>query len=355
MVIFGIIATSAVLIFSDSIVRFLGGTDELFLYTKEYLTTVILFSICFMCGYAMEVYIRIDGNPTFPMISVISGGILNVILDYLFIAVLKMGIRGAAIATGLAQISMSIILLTYILKKSKKLKFVKIDNFFRRVFKIISMGISEFLAEVSTGISIYFFNIAILKEIGDIGVTAFGIISYITTFVTMAMIGFNQGLQPIVSLNLGRKDYKKIRKVFKIAIITVIISSLLFYLVINIFTIDIIKAFINEKVAINLTKRSMKIYSLSYLLSGINILIAGYFTSINKAKQASIITALRGIILIIVLIYILPLVFGELGLWLTVPISETITLIISLIFLKRFKVGEENNEKNKRYERIREI
>ncbi|WP_297487320.1 MATE family efflux transporter, partial [uncultured Cetobacterium sp.] len=165
----------------------------------------------------------------------------------------------------------------------------------------------------------------------------------------------NQGLQPIVSLNLGRKDYKKIRKVFKIAIITVIISSLLFYLVINIFTIDIIKAFINEKVAINLTKRSMKIYSLSYLLSGINILIAGYFTSINKAKQASIITALRGIILIIVLIYILPLVFGELGLWLTVPISETITLIISLIFLKRFKVGEENNEKNKRYERIREI
>lgn len=355
MVIFGIIATSAVLIFSDSIVRFLGGTDELFLYTKEYLTTVILFSVCFMCGYAMEVYIRIDGNPTFPMISVISGGILNVILDYLFIAVLKMGIRGAAIATGLAQISMSIILLTYILKKSKKLKFVKIDNFFRRVFKIISMGISEFLAEVSTGISIYFFNIAILKEIGDIGVTAFGIISYITTFVTMAMIGFNQGLQPIVSLNLGRKDYKKIKKVFKIAITTVIISSLIFYLVINIFTIDIIKAFINEKVAINLTKRSMKIYSLSYLLSGINILIAGYFTSINKAKQASIITALRGIILIIILIYVLPIVFGELGLWLTVPIAETITLIISLIFLKRFKVGEENNEKNKCYERIREI
>lgn len=335
-------ATSVVLLFSDSIVEFLGGTDELFLYTKEYLTTIIIFSVCFMCGYAMEVYIRIDGNPTFPMISVISGGILNVILDYLFIAVLKMGIRGAAIATGLAQITMSIILLTYILKRAKKLKFIRIDNFFRRVFKIIYTGLSEFLAEVSTGISIYVFNIAILKEIGDIGVSAFGIISYITTFVTMAMIGFNQGLQPIVSINLGKKNYKNIKKVFKIALGTVVITSLLFYAIINIFTLDIIEAFIRERLAIELTKKSLRLYSIAYIISGINILIAGYFTSINKVKQASTITALRGIILIIILINILPRFLGDVGLWLTVPIAEVLTLIISLFFLKRFNIGDES-------------
>lgn len=352
LVIFGFLSTSAVLIFLDEIVRFLGGTGELFQHTKEYLRTVIIFSTCFMCGYAMEVYIRLDGNPTFPMISVISGGVLNVILDYIFIAIFHMGIRGAALATGLAQITMSIILLTYILKRSKKLKFIKVDNFFKRISKIIYTGLSEFLAEVSTGISIYFFNIAILKEIGDIGVSAFGIISYVTTFVTMAMIGLNQGLQPIVSLNLGKKNFANIKKVFKIAVGTVIVVSLIFYLIINLFTINIVEFFIKEKIAVDLTKSALRVYSIGYLLCGINILIAGFFTSINKVKQASFITALRGIILIVILIQLLSKFFGETGLWLTVPIAETLTLIVSLIFLKRCRMGDVNNEEDKCNERV---
>ena len=213
---FGILITTTVLLFLDKFVIFLGGSGELYYYTKEYLRTSIIFSAFFMSGYAMEVYIRLDGSPIFPMVSVIFGGIINIILDYIFIVHLKFGVRGAALATGVAQITTCIFLLTYILTKSKNLKFVKIDNFFKQIFKFMYTGFSDFLTEVSTGILIFLFNISILKSLGDIGVSAFGIISYISIFITMAMIGFTQGLQPFVIFNLGRRNYTYIEKVLKI-------------------------------------------------------------------------------------------------------------------------------------------
>lgn len=326
-----------VLLFSKNIVLFLGGTGELYSYTKEYLDTIILFSIFFMSGYAMEVYIRLDGNPTFPMISVITGGVMNVIMDYILIVVFPYGIKGAAFATGLSQITTSSILLIYILTRSRNLKFVKINNFLKKIGRIIYIGFSEFLAEVSTGISIFLFNMNILHILGDNGVSAFSIISYITTFVTMAMIGFNQGLQPIVSYNLGKKNFENIRKVFKIALATVILFGIIFYGIVNIFTENIVKSFVNDQNTINLTIKSIKIYSIAYIVSGINIVCAGYFTSIKKVKQATFITALRGIILIFIFISILPKFWGETGLWLTVPIAELVTLIISVYFISKLK------------------
>ena len=313
---FGFLTTCVVLIFSNSIVKFLGGHGELFIYTKEYLTTIILFSIFFMSGYAMEVYIRLDGNPTFPMISVITGGLMNILMDYILIVHLSLGVRGAAIATGVSQITTSSILLIYILTRSKNLKFVRFNNFFKRVSKIIYTGFSEFLAEVSTGISIYLFNIFILKIIGDNGVSAFGIISYITTFVTMAMIGFNQGLQPIISYNLGMKNFKNISKVFKIGIFTVLLTGFIFYSSINLFIYPIIESFIKDTTTINLTVSALRIFSISYLISGLNIVCAGYFTAIKKVNRATTITALRGIILIFIFINILPKILGANGLWL---------------------------------------
>lgn len=348
----GISTTISVLTFSDSIVTFLGGEGEVFHYTKDYLNTVILFATCFMCGYAMEVYIRLDGNPVFPMISVISGGLTNTILDYIFVAKFGWGIKGAALATGLSQLTTFTILLTYILRKSKRLEFIKIDKIFKRIVQIIHIGTSEFLAEVSTGLSIYVFNLAILKHIGDEGVSAFGIISYVSTFVTMAMIGFNQGLQPIVSLNLGMKKYDEIKKILKIAIVIVVITSVGFYSFININLNRIVTSFITEVDTIELTKNAMRIYSISYLLSGLNIVSAGYFTSVKKIKRAISITTLRGIIFVVLFINILPDIIGEKGIWGTVVLAESVTLIISLIFLFKTRIGDEEDEENKCNERV---
>ncbi|WP_366938449.1 MATE family efflux transporter [uncultured Cetobacterium sp.] len=267
---------------------------------------------------------------------------MNVIMDYILIVIFPYGIKGAAFATGLSQMTTSSILLIYILTKSKKLKFVKINNFFKRVANIIYIGFSEFLAEVSTGISIFLFNMNILYLIGDDGVSAFGIISYITTFVTMAMIGFNQGLQPIVSYNLGKKNYENIQKAFKISIITVFLFGLAFYGIVNSFTKNIIQSFVKDSNTINLTIKALRIYSIAYIVSGINIVCAGYFTSIKKIKKATFITALRGIILIFILINTLPKIWGVTGLWLTVPIAELVTLIISITFI--FKLKKEQRD-----------
>ena len=183
-----------VTIFIEPVIHFLGGEGVLFPYVKDYMSVVILFCICYMVGYALEIYIKVDGNPVYPAICVMTGGITNVFLDYLFVVVYPYGIKGAAFATGMSQLTSTSMLLFYILFKTKKIKFVKIKYSFKELLRISKIGFAEFLAEVSTGIAIFIFNLVILKELGEKGVSAFGIIGYISSFVVMTMIGFSQGI-----------------------------------------------------------------------------------------------------------------------------------------------------------------
>ena len=320
----------------DPIILFLGGNDTLYPFVKDYLSIIILFCICYMTGYALEIYIKVDGNPVYPTLCVITGGVVNILLDYIFVVVFHWGIKGAAFATGLSQVTTTSLLFYYIFFRTKRIKFTKITYSFFNLLKIVKVGFAEFLAEVSTGISIFVFNLVILKELGEKGVSAFGIIGYISSFITMTMIGFNQGVQPILSFNLGAKEYKKIIQIVRISFIILGVMGIFFYSIINVFSFNIVSIFLNEIADILLTQKALIIYSFAYLICGFNIFTAGYFTAIDKVKISTTITTLRGILLLVFFILLLPKIFGTTGIWLTVFITELITLTISIIFLKKY-------------------
>lgn len=320
----------------EPVINFLGGGGNLYPYVKDYLSVIILFCVCYMTGYALEIYIKVDGNPVYPTLCVITGGVVNILLDYIFVVIFHWGIKGAAFATGLSQVTTTSLLFYYIFFRTKRIKFVKIKYSLLNLLKIMKVGFAEFLAEVSTGISIFVFNLVILKNLGEKGVSAFGIIGYISSFITMTMIGFNQGVQPILSFNLGAKEHKKIFEIIKNSFFILGVLGVFFYTLINIFSANIVSIFLNDVEYINLTKKALTTYSFAYLICGFNIFSAGYFTAVDMVKISTIITMLRGILLLVLFILILPIFLGTTGIWITMFVTEGITLIFSYIFMKKY-------------------
>lgn len=320
----------------EPVINFLGGGGNLYPYVKDYLSVIILFCVCYMTGYALEIYIKVDGNPVYPTLCVITGGVVNILLDYIFVVIFHWGIKGAAFATGLSQVTTTSLLFYYIFFRTKRIKFVKIKYSILNLLKIMKVGFAEFLAEVSTGISIFVFNLVILKNLGEKGVSAFGIIGYISSFITMTMIGFNQGVQPILSFNLGAKEHKKIFEIIKNSFFILGVLGVFFYTLINIFSANIVSIFLNDIEDINLTKKALTTYSFAYLICGFNIFSAGYFTAVDMVKISTIITMLRGILLLVLFILILPIFLGTTGIWITMFVTEEITLIFSYIFMKKY-------------------
>ncbi|MCF2612986.1 MULTISPECIES: MATE family efflux transporter [Fusobacterium] len=334
MILGGFLGTIGIF-FPHKIVEILGANEIILADATTYLFYLSFFTVFYLLSYGLEIFVRVDGNTLYSLVCIIIGALLNIILDYLFIIKFNMGIIGAGLATGIAQFGTAASLGYYLLLKSTKLRFsfVKID--IPQTLKILYNGSSEFLTEIATGIVIMAFNINIINIVGEKGVSAFGIISYISTLVTMTMIGFSQGLQPVISYNFGAKNFKRIKKVMKISSITVTILGILFFLVCNIFVKEIISIFIkDDKILFEVTKNAINLYSFTYVLMGINIIISAYFTAIEDAFISAVLSVLRGMIFVNILLFTLPKFLGINGIWLTSPINEFLSMIVSIgVFL----------------------
>ena len=321
--------------FPEYMVRILGANDVIADSSASYLFIISFFTLFYLLSYGFEIFIRIEGNPAYSMVCNMAGAVINIVLDYVFIVHFHWGIQGAALATGMAQLGTALSLWWYLIFRAKKLKFKFTKFDLKAVGALCFNGSSEFLTEIATGIVIMAFNINIMRMIGEKGVSAFGIIGYISTLVTMTMIGFSQGLQPVISYNYGAEKYDRIKKILKIGIGAVAVLGISFYLTVNYFSYDIISMFVkNDKTLFALTKEAVNIYSFTYILMGINIIISAYFTAIEDAMISAVLSILRGIIFINTLLYLCPLIFDTKGIWLSAPVNEMITLIFStLIFM----------------------
>ena len=342
MVLGGLLGTLGVF-FPRQMVKILGANDVIIDSAEKYLFIISFFTIFYLLSYGFEIFIRIEGNPAYSMLCNLAGAIINIVLDYIFIVHLHWGIGGAALATGMAQLGTALSLGGYLAFKAKKLKFRFTKFDFKAIGALCFNGSSEFLTEIATGIVIMAFNINIMRMIGEKGVSAFGIIGYISTLVTMTMIGFSQGLQPIISYNYGAEKYKRIKKVLKIGIGTVTVLGVMFYLTINFFAQDIISMFVkNDENLFVITKEAVRIYSFTYILMGINIIISAYFTAIEDALISAVLSILRGIIFINTLLYIFPLIFDSRGIWMSAPANEVITLVFSFIIFSTIGIKRIN-------------
>lgn len=336
------------LIFTPTIAKILGANKELMPLVIEYLRSLCLFLATFVGSSYLSANLRVMGKPNHAMVADIIGAGLNIVLDYIFIIKFGWGLAGAGVASGLAFTIGFLFSLVQYLKKDSILKFVKTNFDRKKLIKIFYNGSSEGITQFAVAFSNYIFNIVLMIKIGDIGVSAFSIILYISSLVIAVFSGICNGIGPIISFNHGAKNKDRIQKLMKIAIITISVIGILSS-ILMIFGGETLIAMFTEgdKELIDLTVKATKLYSIAFIVNGLNILSSAYFTAIEDAKTSAIISALRGAILILVFILLLPMVFGEVGIWLTVPFSEAVTVIIAFRYIKKssnkLSAAYENN------------
>ncbi|MEE0932244.1 MAG: MATE family efflux transporter [Clostridium sp.] len=323
-------------VFLDEIAIILGATKEVLALVKEYMIVVVGGTIPFVMGSILAPFIRADKAPKRAMFAVIFSGFLNIILDYIFVFPLNMGMKGAAIATVFSYTISFLILLTHLLSKNNTLSFKKDFYKLSYVFRIIKCGLPSLFIEVSLGFVIFIFNIQILKLIGDDGVTAYSIISNIGIIAVALFNGISQTIQPLVSINIGANLKDRALKLRNLGLSTALLIGVVFFILCILFPDQIVRIFVkpSEKV-LSIAINSIRIYSIAFIIMGINMVTGAYFQSVELAKESFIIAFSRGLLFVSICVFILPIFFGINGVWLSVPIGEILTLIVVIILLKR--------------------
>ena len=328
----GAIITIIGVIFSYDIVVILGADEVVAPLASKYLKTLLSFSSVFIVNNIITSFVRNDNNPKLAMIAMTIGSLSTVVVDYIFIFPFKLGMFGAALATGATPILSLLILSLHFIKKKNNFKLIKCKIIFAYMKRIISLGVPSFITEVSSGLIILLFNFTILKISNNTGVAAYGIIANLALIVISIFTGIAQGIQPIISKSYGEGKIKNIRTIFKYGIITSIILGAGCYLIGLSFSEEIVNLFNSEgdKVLLSMAIEGINIYFSAFIIMGINIVTTSFFASINKPKESFAISMIRGLIVVIPLILLLPNFLGMTGVWLTIPLAEVITLLISI-------------------------
>lgn len=277
-------------VFLDEIAIILGATKEVLALVKEYMIVVVGGTIPFVMGSILAPFIRADKAPKRAMFAVIFSGFLNIILDYIFVFPLNMGMKGAAIATVFSYTISFLILLTHLLSKNNTLSFKKDFYKLSYVFRIIKCGLPSLFIEVSLGFVIFIFNIQILKLIGDDGVTAYSIISNIGIIAVALFNGISQTIQPLVSINIGANLKDRALKLRNLGLSTALLIGVVFFILCILFPDQIVRIFVkpSEKV-LSIAINSIRIYSIAFIIMGINMVTGAYFQSVELADRKSVV------------------------------------------------------------------
>lgn len=325
------------LFFPEPIARVLGADDAILPMTASYLRILMCFTPLFMSNNLMICFVRNDGAPNLSMTAMLTGSLSNILLDYVFIFPMKMGMKGAALATAAAPLISLSILSSHVWKKNNQFHFHRVRPSLRRLADICALGSASLIVEVSSGIVMIIFNLLILKLSGNLGVAAYGIIANIALVLTSIYTGISQGIQPIVSQSYGQKNYRDIKYVLYYAFATSVIISAVSYAVMYFESGPIVSLFNKEQnlqLAL-IAENGIHLYFTALLFIGINIITAAYLSSAEQPKQAFILSSLRGFLLVIPAAFLLAHFFGITGVWLTLPVTEFLVMFPAVFFIRQ--------------------
>ncbi len=318
-------------VFSSQIVVLLGATEVLKPFAFEYLKYYSLFCIPNLIGIALNSFVRNDNRPKLAMISTIAGAITNIFLDYLFIFPFQMGIKGAAIATGLGQLVTVSIVLPHFIKKKGRLSFGNVKLKKNVIMEFIKIGIPSFFAEASFSVIIFVQNLALVNFVGEIGLSAFSIINYITTNIYMVLLGITFGAQPLISYNFGAKKSKNMIHIYKISNITSIIITAVFVIICFVFGRELIGIFTFDNTVVGIAYNGLNLINLGFFIVGLNLTITVYYQAVEAPKYSNMLCMLRSVVFLPGSVFILAKLFGINGIWLSLLMSEFLSLTVSVI------------------------
>ena len=338
LTIFSVLITIIVMLNLKSVALFLGATEVNMKYVLEYLRAIVPFSGLFILSYSFETLIKTDGYPKMATFIVTAGSVLNVILDYFMVMRWHMGIGGAALATGISHVVLIAMYLVHFCGKKGTIKFRRFRWDIPVIWREVKNGIPSGITELSTGLIIFLFNQAILKFLNEDALVSYTIISYVNSIAVMTMVGIAQGYQPLISYYFGQKRMDRCKKLLRYGIVAVIVASIAFTGGCLLGADGIVSLFLEKNMTELFAYSSgvLRIFSLSFLIAGYNIVIGGYFTAVEEPVSATIISMGRSIVMLILSLGLLTMVFGGAGIWWSPLLAETLTLGFTLVFFFRY-------------------
>lgn len=321
--------------FPETTARLLGSSDSLLPLVLDYMPWIFLCCLFqIWCGIGLFI-VRLDGSPGYAMWCNVLPGLLNVVLDWLFIFPLDMGLRGAAIATAISCFTGFVMVIVYLLFLASKLKPVKISisavAFRKAVRNIVyqsKIGISALLGEATMGVLMLVGNLVFMHYLGDEGVGAFSIACYYCPFAFMIGNSIAQSAQPIISYNFGLGESRRVVATERLAIISGVAIGLAVTLSFLIFPGSMIGLFLApENPAAQIAISGIPLFSLAFVFFIFNLTAIGYFQSVKKVWPSIIFALLRGVVFLVPSFMLMPQVMGIHGIWLALFVSEFLTSV----------------------------
>lgn len=329
-------------LFMPAIATFMGANDTLLPYVMDYMNCMTIFLPACVFSNFVAVFVRTDGEPNLAMAGVLCGGILNVILDIVFVYPCQMGMRGAALASSIGMCVQVLVISTHFLKKQNTLKLIRPHHTLQTLVQILSGGMSAAVNELANGLIVFLFNRQVLYYCGNDSLAVYSVISNCVIFFNAMFTGVGYAMQPITAMNYGAGKKERIRQVRRLAYTTVLIMGTLFTLTGLFFPITVAKIFITltpETAAI--ANKAIRIYFIAFLPMSVNVLTCYYLQSVLQSTRSFLISLSRNVILSTGMILLLPLFFGGNVLWFLMILVECLTLGLSLSFLLSKKDGTE--------------
>ena len=335
IILISIMVTVIGLIFLEPMLLKFGASEATLPYAKQYMTIILIGVIFQNVGFGLNNTIRSEGNPRIAMYTMLIGGILNTILDPIFIFVFHMGVTGAAIATVISQAVNTIWVLSYFFsgKSILKIRYKNLKLKIKVIKSIFAIGFSPFSMQIAASVVAIISNRSLAKYGNDLAIGSMGVITSIAMLVLMPIFGINQGAQPIIGYNYGAKKYDRVKHALKLAILSATAITTTGFILIQLFPTQLIGIFNKDPVLIAIGVRGIRIYLLMLPIVGFQIVSSSYFQAIGKAKVSIFLSLSRQVIILIPLLFTLPRFFELDGVWMSGPSSDAISSILTAAFL----------------------
>jgi putative MATE family efflux protein len=328
LIIFAVILTVLIFILKKPLLFLFGASNATFPFANEYLTIYLFGTIFVLVGLGMNGFINAQGFGKIGMFTVVIGAIANIILDPIFIFVLHMGIKGAALATVISQALSAVWIMRFLTgnKTIIKIKFKCLKLNGNRIIKILGLGLSGFIMSITNGAVQIMCNATLQSYGGDLYVGVMTVINSIREVISMPVMGITNSAQPIIGYNYGAKEYDRVKTAIKFMSAVCITYTLMAWGILNLFPEFFIKIFNNDTDLVNATIPALKVYYFGFFLMSLQFAGQSTFVALGKSKQAVFFSLLRKAIIVIPLTLILPNLFhlGTIGVFLAEPISNFI-------------------------------
>lgn len=324
------------LIWLEDILRLVGATGQVAVYSGQYLGIMLNFFVLYSLGWVLSCFVRNDTNPALAMYALAGGALMNIVLDYLFIMKFGWGVKGAAYATMIANLISMAIVLTHFLTGRGRLRFSLSGIGSDRVRRIMNTGLPIFFIESSVAATSMVFNTVLLAK-GGLYISVYSIVLNTAVLTLFLLVGIGQACQPIISFNYGAGATDKVRETLKIGLKFAVMAGVAAVVIVLLGAEQIARLFVvDNPELVAMASVALRFYFLAYPFMGFNLMVANLFQATERSASATLLSLLRGFVLVVVGLMVIPVFLPENGVWLSLLFAESITMVFSLIMLRRY-------------------